>query len=532
MAGETLIQDEARPVVRGWGDLVVRSRGHRPGAFVLLTVGDREIELRADASGLASWTGPGLLAEVAGEVKVAVDARSVSFVVQPNKLVAEAISALVTELEAVAEGLSLSAGAVSTVEGVRSRDRELSLLEMAVGLAASAAPAIRRRPLHRAREEVWAAPAVGGPRTARDVRWLATHPVASVRAAATGRSVGVRRERRADLDTLENRGVLTAYDRLDAAATDLRARVSEELGRLEAGREAREAFVTEHGNLWQERDAPRALGLERRRARIDELRREIAAIRLRAGLPDLRPRGPRMLRTPRVDAEPAYWTTFRAFLIADGQDESSVAPAPIRALDELWEQWCTVVVARALGDLLGAWSGTFEIDPGWFSTLARGEVATWTQELRTVRLLYEPEIGREGEIRKLHPGRPWRPDLVVEVRWIDGSLDLHVLDAKFRREAGGPPWTALQEVWWKYGEGIGDASGQPLVRSVWVLWPGEGARLVGPAMLKPGWPEERLRGGTIGLWPGTPSSELARALTVVLGRRPTLPGHGSRAPAG
>ena len=53
----------------------------------------------------------------------------------------------------------------------------------------------------------------------------------------------------------------------------------------------------------------------------------------------------------------------------------------------------------------------------------------------------------------------------------DGTLDLHILDAKYRREAGGAPWGALQEVWHKYGDSIGDADGWPVVRSVWVLWP-------------------------------------------------------------
>lgn len=489
--------------VPGRGDLRVRLRGCVPEHRIELRVGEQRIELLTDAGGRASWTAPGLLGLVAGEVCVGVDDAQVRFVVRPDKLLADAVLALVLELEDVAEGLAQSAGAVSTVDGLRSRDRDLSMLDTAIGLAASAAPAIRRRPIHRAKEVVRAVPREMGARSARDVRWLATHPVQAVRAEATGRTVGVSRERRADLDTLENRGVLSAYDRLERAVAELRAVVDGEVARLAATRPAREAFLTERGNLWQERDLPRLRALQERRARLDELKREVTATRTRAGLPDLRPRGARMLRTPRVDAEPAYWATFRAFLLAE-QAEAGEAPpaaAPVRALDELWEQWCTVAVVRALADQLGPPDGEHLVDPGWFSSLRSGPVARWSDARRTVTVSYEPEIGRAGVPRKLHPGRPWRPDLVIEVRWADGTLDLHVLDAKYRREAGGAPWGALQEVWHKYGDSIGDADGWPVVRSVWVLWPGEGLRLVGPRMLDAGWPVERLRGGAIGLQP-------------------------------
>ncbi len=174
----------------------------------------------------------------------------------------------------------------------------------------------------------------------------------------------------------------------------------------------------------------------------------------------------------------------------------------MRALDELWEQWCTVAVVRVLAEQLGPPDGEQLVDSGWFATLRSGAVSRWSDARRTVTVCYEPEIGQVGVPRKLHPGRPWRPDLVVQVRWADGTLDLHVLDAKYRREAGGAPWGALQEVWHKYGDSIGDAEGWPVVRSVWVLWPGEGTRLVGPRLLDEGWPADRLRGGAIGLGPG------------------------------
>jgi hypothetical protein len=505
--------------VPGRGDLRVRLAGCAPGGPLELAVGEQRIALLADADGRATWIAPGLLDLVAGEVRVAVGDIAVSFSVRPEKLTAEAIGALLADLEAFAEGLSQSAGSSSTVAGLRSRDRDLWALDAAIGLAASAAPAIRRRPVHRAREVVRAVARETGPRTAADVRWLATHPVHAVRAAASGRAVGVSRERRADLDTLENRGVLAAYDRMEDAADRLRGVVEGELRRLDEARPTREAFLTERGNLWTERDLPRQQALGRRRDQLDGLRHEIGATRVRAGLPDLRPRGPRMIRTPRIDAEPAYWATFRAFELATSADadQAPASAAPVRTLDQLWEQWCTLQVAAALVDLLGPPDHGRIVDLGWVATLRTGEVASWSGTRRTVRVSYEPEYAfGAGELRKLYPGRPWRPDLVVEVRWADGTVDLHVLDAKYRREAGSAPWTALQEIWWKYGEGIGDAALAPTVRSVWVVWPGRGIRLVGPAMLRPAWPLDRLRGGTLGLTPGERTDALAAALDAVL----------------
>ncbi|MEQ1504271.1 MAG: nuclease domain-containing protein, partial [Myxococcota bacterium] len=402
-------------------------------------------------------------------------------------------------------GLAQDAGGVGSAIGLRSREHELQALDAAVGQAASAAPAIRRRPIHRAREVVRAVPRDHGPRSAADARWLATHPLQALRAGGGGRPVGVVRERSADLDTLENRGVLAAYDRLEESVGALRSVVDHEVARMEAGRAAREAFLTESSNLWVERDQPRFEALTRRRTRLGVMSSEITATRTRAGLPDLRPRGRRMVRTARVDAEPAYWATFRAFQVAEQARVGDAPPAPasVRALDELWELWVAVALLQELGDVLGPPVEGRLIDAGWFATLRRGELARWAEPRREVRVLYEPEYAfRQGEIRKLHPGRPWRPDLVIEVRWADGTVDLHVFDAKYRLENGGPPKEALRELWWRYGEGIGAPDGRPLVRSLWAVAPGDGLWLVGPGMLDEEWPVERLRGGCVSVGPG------------------------------
>jgi len=508
--------------VAGFGSLRVHVTGLVPGEEALLEVGGRGVELRADGDGRAEWSAPGLLSSVAGNVRIALGAAAVLLLVRPQKIAAEALTALVDHLEAVAEGLAQDSGGVGTVGLHRSREGDLAALDRAVGLASSAAASIRRRPIQRSREVVRAVARETGARSAADARWLAAHPVSTARAAGAGRDVGVQRERRADLDTLENRGVLSTYDRLDEAVVAMRALVQGEVARLYAGRREREAFLTERGNLWQERDLPRVQALERRLTQLDGLVAELAATRARSGLPDLRPRGARMVRTPRVDAEPAYWATFRAFLLAEEALAARAAPAPavVGTLDELWEQWCTVVMSGELGRLLGKGDGAL-VDQGWFATLRRGEIARWDEEHRRVRLLYEPEYAFDGDdVRKLFPGRAWKPDLVVDVAWHDGTRDLHVFDAKFRLGEGGhPPMDALRELWWKYGEGIGDGTRRPLVRSLWVLWPGRRSKVVGPTMLREDWPVERLRGGAIGLWPGEERGDLVEVLErVVLGR--------------
>lgn len=504
--------------VQGHGDLVVRTTGHPAHVELELHLGDRSVSLVTSEAGVAVWRGPGVLGQVAGELRIRVDDDVVTLRVRPGKLTEARMRALLADLEAFGEGLSQEAGGRTATDGLRSRDDDLTRLDAAVGRAAEAAPAIRRRPLHRARDVVRAAPRDRGASTAADVRWLATHPAHALRAEAQGREVGVVRERSADLDTAENRGVLSAYDQIAAAVDRLRDVVDAELAALEGRRPSRQAFLTEAGNLYDELDRPRVEALTRRRERLDALRREALALRPRSGLPDLRPRGAVMVRTPRVDAEPAYWATWRAFEEARTTRPPPVParPAPVKSLDALWEQWCAVAVVRAVRAALGPPDRQQLVDPGWFATLRRGPIATWTSPARTVTVLYEPEIGATGDLRKLHPGHPWRPDLLLDVAWTDGTRDVHVLDAKLQTDRGAAPWAALQEVWLKYGDSIGDAAGWPLVRSVWALWPGARVRLVSPRMRDPDWPPERLRGGTIGLLPGA-EADLGEVVGELLG---------------
>jgi hypothetical protein len=366
--------------VQGHGDLVVRTTGHPAHVELELHLGDRSVSLVTSEAGVAVWRGPGVLGQVAGELRIRVDDDVVTLRVRPGKLTEARMRALLADLEAFGEGLSQEAGGRTASDGLRSRDDDLTRLDAAVGRAAEAAPAIRRRPLHRARDVVRAAPRDRGASTAADVRWLATHPAHALRAEAQGREVGVVRERSADLDTAENRGVLSAYDQIAAAVDRLRDVVDAELAVLERRRPSREAFLTEAGNLYDELDRPRVEALTRRRERLDALRREALALRPRSGLPDLRPRGAVMVRTPRVDAEPAYWATWRAFEEARTTRPPPVParPAPVKSLDALWEQWCAVAVVRAVRAALGPPDRQQLVDSGWFATLRRGPIATWT----------------------------------------------------------------------------------------------------------------------------------------------------------
>jgi hypothetical protein len=509
--------------IPGVGALRVVSRGHLPGVEVLLQLGNQQLTLIADEDGEAEHRDSQLLGLTAGRVRLRVGELERELVVRPRKLVAEELHALIRALESISATLSQDLGGVATLQRDRpSLDDALNALERAVGLAASAAPSIRRRPIHRAREERRATPDVQGARRPADVRWLATHPAQVARAAAQGRAVGVSRERKAELDTLENRGVLSAYDRIDAGVETLLGVIERQARALDAVRPARQALLTEMSDVWSEHDAPRLALLRHREARILALGAESRAVRNRSGLPDLRPRGKTMVRTPRADAEPAYWTTARAYALAEAATRALDTPAeaPLASLDDLWERYCAVVTLQLLTAQLGPPQGGDVLEPGWFTSLRRGEVARWIQPRRVLRLHLEPEYHfRPGSsMRKLHPGRPWRPDLVLDVRHEDGLVELHVLDAKFRRDPeGGPPMEALQDLWWRYGESIGDHKGLPLVRSIWALWPGDGLRLVGPSMLDPAWPRARVRGGLIGLRPGHKHPQLEGVLGVMLG---------------
>src|SRR5690606_22023551 len=150
--------------------------------------------------------------------------------------------ALLEELEALASGLTLDLGGRAGRVTASTPEAALQALDGAVRSLGAAVAWVRRRPIGRARERVFAAPAARPRSSADDVRWLARHPVARMRAEASGQGVAVVRQRDLDLDVPENRGALAVMDRLDAIAAELGAAVDAERHRLMEARSAREAF--------------------------------------------------------------------------------------------------------------------------------------------------------------------------------------------------------------------------------------------------------------------------------------------------
>lgn len=501
----------------GRGALAIEVEGLAPGAEVALRVGAREVWLEADNAGRASWSDPRLLAATAGQVTLACEGARLTFEVSPTKLVYEAVLALLDDLENASPGLARDAAGVGSVDLRAASDAVLHELEQLVGRLASAASGVRARPIARERERARPVTASAGLQRSADARFLAQRPHEVARVEGRGPAVGVHRERQRDLDTLENRGVLATLDLVAARLRACAEEVDTERARLRRGRAAREAFRTEFGSLWSERDAPRMLALDALGARVEALQVALRRARSTTGLPNLHPRPAAMSRTAKVVAHPDYWAYFQT-----GREVEALSGAPpaglaaVRSLDELWERWCALDLARALLRLrpdarLGFGGG------GWFSELEPGPVL----EAADLRLLYEPAYAyRDAPIGKLHPGSPWRPDLVLEVRGAAGPA-VHVFDAKFMTDPAfpqRPPKEAVREIWWKYGESLGDRDGRPVVRSVWALWPGDGVWTLGPGMLRADWPEVRLRGGAIGRDPRRPGDALDRVLERLIGR--------------
>jgi len=500
--------------------LVLEVGGVEPGAELTVRVGTDDVDFVVPAQGLLRWSPSLLLDAVAGSVPVRVthpggDELETSLDVRPSKMAEESLLALLQDLDDLSPGLAADLGGKGLVAPgrVAPNERLLQLLEQITGLVAEATAQVRAHPLHKVRERVTAFPSSRPRLTARDVRWLAQHPAAQLRATAAGRDVDVRRDRKMELDVPENRGVVQLLDHLSGLVDGLVALIREDRQRIEASRAVRENFRTSGGNLFKERDVPRLRSLSAREERVRTLAHELTQARRRTGLPGDLPGGP-LLRSARVESHPGYWGLHRIGTLVTDVEAPPPAPMlqPLGNLDDLYETWCAIQMASALAD----WAGTslgkvlrLE-EAGWFVRLPRGEIVRVEKGGKEYRLHYEPQYhwkGR-GDLVKLHPGRPWCPDLVIEVREQDRPVELHVFDAKHRIDPEKPnrlPMEALKEVWFKYPDSIGfRKSGLPAVSSVWILYPGDRAelRLNSPQMLRSDWPQQRVSGGAISAVPG------------------------------
>lgn len=498
------LRDGATIQLRGAGPIAVEAP---PGARLKLAGRTRALRSVDDRM---RWQDDRWLSKVAGAVHLRVELGErtieVTLVVFPMKLDAVDLATLLDELDTLALDLDpASEHAPAAPDVVRA-------LEAWTGPISDAAAAIRRHPLHRRREQVRAVPTTSPRLSARDVRWLARHPAAEARAGGGLRETTVRRDVHRDLDLAENRGVIGVFDRMDRALGIAQERIGRTARRIEV-RDALLAAAPAPRGRKPARSKARAR-LDAHHERTRQLRDQLARARGRTGLPHL-PAAATLRRSQAVDAHPGYWRLYRVDQELGALPTSAPRVwAPVPDLDQLWEVWSVLEVARALA----AWAGVpiAELmrvdDDGHELALPQGPVATFERDGVTVRLMYEPAYAYDGDERlaKLQPGQPWRPDAVLEISRHGHVVALHVFDAKHRRDAarhhdGCLPLDALQEIWFHYGDGIGDRhTGLPLVASVWMIWPGAaaGLRLQAPAMLDDAWPLDRLRGGAIGLRPG------------------------------
>ncbi len=525
-SGRWLVLDEslAWHPVEGRGGLEVVIDRLQPGERVLVAVGREEAEVAADDQGQARWWEPEALRAVAGDLLVSVTRagqapRSLGLQVQPTKLTQAQLVALIADLEACIAGLSgsLSGRGVAELTQTSPAEAAFSILERAMGTLQEAIPWVQSSPLHRIRERVSARPAQHAPQRVGDVRWLETHPAAVERVVGRGQQVAVFRERQEDMDVPENRGVLTLLQHLAKVQRTLTSLLEAEQSQLEGARDAHRAM-----GLPAPEDSLGRAAIHHRQAALQRIEEDLRRSRRRLRLPAMLRRGP-FLRTARVETHPGYWSLYRAWEETRSllPLSSSTAQVPLRSTDELYEVWCALQVLAALR----RWAGPLEQvtlpPPAWFSRLPRGVLARTPTSDREVVLSYEPRYCFEGDdpIAKLHRGRPWRPDLVLEIRRAGRLPQLHIFDAKYRLEDGGPPHRALHEVWLKYPESIGDRRSRlPVVASTWVLYPGDTPRcvLLGPAMLSEAWPTDRVRGGMIAMSPGVGSAQLDQVLEVLL----------------
>ncbi|MBI2375085.1 MAG: hypothetical protein HYV07_13900 [Deltaproteobacteria bacterium] len=525
--------------VYGAGALILEAGGLEPNGVARITLGPEELFVGVGRDGHVRFVDERWLMAVAGRARVAIadgdidDAPelAIELLVRPTKLAEESLRALIADLDAVAPGLSSDLGGKALVETKVAATPEAALteLERVVGAVLESATWVRHRPLARVREQVTAVSSESLLSSARDVRWLAIHPASALRAGASGRGVAVQRARVQDLDVPENRGVVELFCRIEELVRALGSRLSAERERIEATRAAREAFITERGNLFAEQDVPRLRGIERRRSRLAALEADLASARACAALPPGLPKG-RLTRSAHVEAHPGYWGLFRASAQLEALEVGAPLPAfvPLDSLDALYETWCSVELARSVARTFD--STLFEVlrldRDRWFVRIPKGEYGRVDRGPVELRLLFEPlyEHTSTEPLSKLHPGRPWCPDVVLEIRKEGRPVALHVFDAKHRVDPNrfaGVPKEALHEVLSKYPDSIGFTETRlPAVMSAWVLYPGPfpHVELNSPMMLSSAWPAERVRGGAIALRPGLPecSAKLDQVLEAML----------------
>lgn len=516
--------------VDGRVDLRVGGAGWLPESELEVLIGSQEHSVLVGPSGSFELDLPRILVAAAGTVIVQLlsdgSPLQLRLRVTPTRLAQDSLSQLLDALEALAPGLAGDLGGRSGTERAHTSPTEgtLRLLERLEGPVVAACGRIRTQPIVQRRLQQRAVVADTPPRSPTALRWLAQHPAQVAAVQARGRAVAVARTENVRLDVPENQGVLYLLAHLDRMAGALAEVLDQEQARLLESRPEREAFLTSSGNLFTERDLPRLKTIERKRDRVTTLRRNLERARRSLSFPPpLRPRP--FARSPRIERHPAYWSLFRAWMEVKDQLPLKPTPAflPLKNTDELYELWTTLEFVDVLGEALGEpLLDQLPISRGWFAELPSGELCRTQRGHHELIVYREPAYAYrdDGPIQKLLPGRPWRPDIVLEHRVGGQPIALHVFDAKHSLQQGTPdgaPLTLFQGLWWKYVDGIGTFDGAPLVESCWALYPGSGDRLLlkTPSMLERSWPLGRPRGGCVALVPGRRRT-LARVLNWVV----------------
>ncbi len=528
-----LAQDAAGAVeVPGAARLVLVTTGWPSGASLERRVGEHVHQLVADDEGGLRRALPDVLVAVAGLVSVGLSAGDVELgarlVVRPTRLATEALVSLLDALEDLAPGLAGDLGGRAGVERAHTSPAEamLRLLERLEGPIVSACARVRAQPIASRSVHRRAFVSDRAPVSSADLRWALTHPARVARVRAGGRQVGVLAEEHVELDVAENRGLLALFQQLERLGDAVGEVLTAEEARLLGARARREAFLTQRSNLFAERDLPRLKALRRRRDRLVALQRNLVHAERSLGLPATMRAAP-FARSARAERHPGYWALFRAWVEVRGLLPLRAMPSflPLRNTDELYELWTTLAFVEALGRLLGrTLLDQLPVEQGWFAELPRGELVSVEVSGLELVVHREPAYGHGGDaaIQKLVPGRPWRPDIVLEVRAAGQPVALHVFDAKHALRSAGPdraPLELFDKPWLKYVDSIGTRAGVPLVESCWMLYPGRFDRPLWktPSMKGAGWPGDRPLGGSVAFAPGRLDA-LERVLGHVLQR--------------
>jgi large subunit ribosomal protein MRP49 len=187
-----------------------------------------------------------------------------------------------------------------------------------------------------------------------------------------------------------------------------------------------------------------------------------------------------------LERSPLYRPLYRRWLAERQSPEleldSPLFHLPLQDLPALYESWCAVEVARGLLALPG-WEALPSpcLVPATSGLVLQLPTDVPLLELRrgdeTTTLRYQPRYRpRRGAGEPLVSlDRHTRvPDLAIELRRPGAPVEVLVLDAKYRLDAGGGvPEDALADAY-AYRGSIGDGAGRQAVRAALLLYPGSG----------------------------------------------------------